>query len=102
MSDIVLYFETYWGEKPAEYIAWSNIDPTQSSLNSGNNKDTYVFDGSIRLNDSIDFQNGNDEISVEMEEMGTPFTSKKLEVKLSMGNGNDTLKSTQTTSTGWR
>ena len=95
MSDIVLYFETYWGEKPAEYIAWSNIDSTQSSLNSSNNKDTYFFDGSIRINDSIDFQNGNDKISVEGGN-GDAFYIEES-VKLSMGNGDDILKSTQTT-----
>ena len=95
MSDIVLYFETYWGEKPAEYIAWNNMDSTQSSLNSTNNKHTSVFDGSIRISDSIDFQNGNDKISAEGGN-GDAFYIEES-VKLSMGYGNDTLKSTQTT-----
>ena len=93
MADISLYLENYWGRLPAEYIAWDNRYSKELILDLSKNDDSYSFDGSIRINDSIDFKEGDDKIIVSGGN-GDAFYIEES-TQLSMGKGNDTLGSTQ-------
>ena len=93
MADITLYLENYWGRLPAEYIAWDNRYSKELILDLSKNDDSYSFDGSIRINDSIDFKGGDDKIIVSGGN-GDAFYIEES-TQLSMGKGNDTLGSTQ-------
>ena len=93
MADITLYLENYWGKLPAEYIAWDNRYSKELVLDLSKNNDIYSFDGSIRINDSIDFKEGDDKIIVSGGN-GYAFYIEES-TQLSMGKGNDTLDSVQ-------
>ena len=93
MSDVTIFFETYWGQLPAKYVAWDERSSKEIVLEPSKHSDEYSFDGSVRINDSINFREGDDKITVSGGNGDALYVEEST--KLSMGEGNDILKSTQ-------